>query len=96
MHDVCRMKIFGIIMCATILGGQGCATTKNSQDSQTTRSTIKQTETREDVTTAIEGIADAVTGKDIRVKYCPVCGKRYSPRITHCSVDGALLKELEE
>ena len=48
------------------------------------RNLEKQIQTDEDAQTAIEAITDSVGGKDPRVKYCPVTGKRYAPYLEIC------------
>lgn len=48
-----------------------------------------------EVRSAIESVAGAVATKTARVKYCPVCGRRFSPQVNVCPFDGAQLKEVE-
>ena len=43
---------------------------------------------------AVQSVTDALT-QEIIIKYCPVCGKRYSFDFEFCSEDGTLLKILE-
>jgi len=70
----------------------GCQTTslqkKESPDAA-------RSETPQDVRSAIESVAGAVSQGATRIKYCPVCGRRFSPSVTQCPDDGAALKDLE-
>ncbi|HOD12518.1 MAG TPA: hypothetical protein PLO93_02285 [Candidatus Omnitrophota bacterium] len=51
-------------------------------------------ESPNDVRSAIESVAGAVSAA-ARVKYCPTCGRRFSPQVNICPVDGTQLKEVE-
>lgn len=44
---------------------------------------------------AVEAIADSLS-QPVRVKYCPVCGKRYAPTLTECPEHHVELKWVEE
>ncbi len=52
-------------------------------------------ERRAEAVSAIESVAGAVTQKNVKIKYCPVCGRRYSPSQTVCPHDGSELYDLE-
>ncbi len=73
----------------------GCATPRTGIGGRDASGPRKQ-ETNEDIRTAIENISDVVTQKNIRAKYCPVCGRHYSPRVEVCPFDETPLKELDE
>lgn len=62
---------------------------------QKTNDAASKAETQDDVRSAVESVAGAVSRTSVRVKYCPVCGRRFSPSVTICPFDGAELKELE-
>ena len=53
-------------------------------------------ESAADVRSAIESVAGAVTQKKVQIKYCPVCGRRYSPSQAVCPYDQSELKELKD
>ena len=46
--------------------------------------------------TAVGAVADVVSLKGARAKYCPLCGRRYGPGLVSCPKDNAELKEVEE
>ena len=68
----------------------GCATTS----SRTASPPVAPQETVADAATAIDAVADAVTGTQ-QAKYCPVCGRHYSHTLAVCPQDGAALKDIE-
>jgi hypothetical protein len=70
----------------------GCQATSPYQK---THDPSSKAETQQDVRSAVESVAGAVAKTPMRVKYCPTCGRRFSPSVTTCPVDGAELKELE-
>jgi hypothetical protein len=82
------MNVFFVILCVFILGCQSTAPYQK-QDG------VIKTESTQDVRSAIESVAGAVSKMPMRVKYCPVCGKRFSPSVMKCPADGTELKELE-
>jgi len=49
----------------------------------------------EEARQAVETIAQGLGG-EVRVKYCPVTGKRYHPRFKVCPVHGVPLKEVKD
>ncbi len=46
--------------------------------------------------TAVQSVTEAITGKNVSVKYCPVDGKRYSAQLQYCPEHRVLLKNIEE
>lgn len=56
----------------------------------------RPSETVRDVQTAVKSVADSVTFQQVNIKYCPTCGRRYSPEQERCPLDGALLMELKD
>lgn len=54
-----------------------------------------QIRTDKEAQSAVGAISEAVTGMGSTVKYCPVTGKRYSPRIEVCPVHGVALEEVD-
>ncbi len=81
--------IFVIIVFFFISGCQAVATQRNNPSSL-------QVEGAGEIQSAIESVAGAVSKRKIRIKYCPVCGRRFSPDVVQCPFDGAKLKDLEE
>jgi len=53
-------------------------------------------ETPKEAASAVQSVVSGVTGKAVRAKYCPVCGRHYGPRVLTCPADGTILKEIEE
>lgn len=84
------IKILVILLCIFLLGCQSTMPYQKQGEGASGKS-----ETPQDVRRAIESVAGAVSQSPIRVKYCPVCGRRFSPSIVQCPFDGAQLKELE-
>ena len=85
------MRLMYLSLGITFL--MGCAT---SPSVTKTSLSSKKEETVQDVRSAVESVADAVTGKDACVKYCPVCGRHYSCRVNICPFDQAPLKKVQE
>ncbi|MDD3375635.1 MAG: hypothetical protein PHY73_07955 [Candidatus Omnitrophica bacterium] len=83
-----RNKFF-IILLISCISFWGCQTT--SSDKSLSRPKEKAT----DVQSAIEAVADVMTTHKAQIKYCPVCGKRFSPSVETCSEDGTKLQFLE-
>lgn len=44
----------------------------------------KQIRKDKEAQTAVQVIADSITNANVKIKYCPVCGKRFSPHISIC------------
>jgi len=84
------MKVIFIFLIFTMLGCQSTAAYKKDMGN-----VPATTETPQDVRSAVESVAGAVSKTPARVKYCPVCGRRFSPSVTQCPADGTALKELE-
>ncbi|MFH1360349.1 MAG: hypothetical protein ABIJ41_04850 [Candidatus Omnitrophota bacterium] len=73
----------------------GCASSPN-RSNQDTASNANPKETTQDVRSAVEAIADSVSGQKVQVTYCPLCGRHYSGRVKICPVDQTPLEILEE
>ena len=56
----------------------------------------RQIQEDEETRSAIKTIRENLSGSQARVKYCPVCGRRYSPHLKTCPIHGVELKELQE
>ena len=56
----------------------------------------RQMQSDEDARQAVETITESLSGGAAKVKYCPICGRRYSPHMKTCPVHGVELKELTE
>lgn len=56
----------------------------------------RQIKTDPQAKTAVENITDALSGKHVNIKYCPVDGKRYAARLKVCPEHDVELKFLEE
>ncbi len=56
----------------------------------------KDLRTNKDARSAIQSITDSMSRKTVKVKYCPVTGRRYAPRVVICPVHKVKLKLLEE
>ena len=80
--------IFALLMVFVL----GCQSTSPYQKTEVTP---LKTETQKDVRSAIESVAGAVAITPLRVKYCPTCGRRFSPSVSTCPFDKTELKELE-
>ena len=55
----------------------------------------KQLRSDPEAQSAVKAISNSMSGKNIRVKYCPVCGRRYDPKIEKCPIHGVELKLIE-
>ncbi|MFA6378410.1 MAG: hypothetical protein WCX16_01330 [Candidatus Omnitrophota bacterium] len=84
------MKFILILLIVAMVGCQSTSVYKKEEVDVSSRE-----ETPGDVRSAVESVAGAVSKKPARVKYCPICGRRFSPSVVQCPVDGADLKELE-
>ena len=80
--------IFILLLCGMLTGCQACSSCRAK--------TPQQMEDPEDIQSAIDAVAGSVTQTNLRIKYCPTCGRRYSPNRKVCPQDGAVLKELTE
>ena len=68
----------------------GCQTTAlQKKENAATVKSIKEAQS------AVESLKGAVTPTQVRVRYCPVCGRRFSPSVNQCPFDKTELKELE-
>ena len=59
-------------------------------------SLAKELRNDKEAQSAIKKITNSVSNKNIRVKYCPLTGKRYAPNILICPEHGVELKWVEE
>ena len=59
------------------------------------KSLQKQIREEPQTQSAVQNISDAMSGKAVAVKYCPVTGKRYAADITVCPVHNVALKLVE-
>ena len=82
-----KKKFFIILLVCFLFAG--CQTTASS------KSAAQSSEKTMDVRSAIEAVADVMTTNEVKIKYCPVCGRRFSPSVETCPYDGATLKILE-
>ena len=69
-----------------------CSTIPQQKEKKET----KAKETPKDIETAVGGIVNTITGKKMRVKYCPLCGRHYSYNLESCPKDRTTLQEIEE
>ena len=44
---------------------------------------------------SVGAISDAIVNTGKKIKYCPVTGKRYSPKLIKCPIHDVMLKEVE-
>ena len=56
------------------------------------RNLQEQMRTDKDAQSAVQAISGSVSGKNVKVKYCPVGGERYAPHIETCPVHGVRLE----
>lgn len=63
---------------------------------QPAASGARPSENARDVKTAVKSVADTITAQKVLIQYCPMCGRRYSPDVEHCPIDGSALKELQD
>ena len=83
------MRYFIIFLTIVVVGCQSVPSPKKNDGARGTK------ETPQDVRSAVESVAGAISQNATRVKYCPVCGRRFSPSVTQCPDDGTVLKDLE-
>jgi hypothetical protein len=81
------MKILLFILFLSCLGCQTVG--GHGRDQSSSR------QGRAEAVSAIESVAGAVTQRNVKIKYCPLCGRRYSPSQTVCAHDGSELLYLE-
>ncbi len=74
------MRYLIVVLCVLMMGCQTTAKPKSSgQDLQSVLSDVKK----------------SFNMQDVKVKYCPVCGKHYSGHLETCPVDQAKLLPIE-
>jgi hypothetical protein len=56
----------------------------------------KQLRTDTETQSAVQTITDTISGKDLKVKYCPVTGKRYAYQLQLCPIHNVELKVVED
>ncbi|HBG61502.1 MAG: hypothetical protein A2Y03_06040 [Omnitrophica WOR_2 bacterium GWF2_38_59] len=59
------------------------------------RNLVKDIKNDEEARSAINVVADSISNKQLRVKYCPVTGKRYAASLSICPVHNVELKWVE-
>ena len=77
-----------LFLCGILAGCQACSSCRADAP--------QHGEDPQDRQSAINSVAESVTQTKLHIKYCPVCGRRYSPSREVCPRDGATLKELTE
>jgi len=87
------MRILFLFICLlSFVGCQTCSSCRVSSPKEISSAT----ESDQEVQSAIESVADAMTQAKIYIKYCPICGRRFSPTQEKCPYDGSTLKDLKE
>lgn len=81
------MRLFLIFIVVLLVGCQATSSQKK-EDALKVRSL-------EETQSAVDSLKGAVTPTQAHARYCPVCGKRFSPSVTQCPFDQATLKEVE-
>ncbi len=87
-----RVGNMALVGLMGVLFFSGCAT---SQKKGTIQGDLKRESPRE-ITDSLQKVSGAVTKKGIRAKYCPICGRHYSPRVQRCPFDNSPLKVIKE
>jgi len=64
--------------------------------SQQLRELSRQIQEDEEAGRAVRAISGTLDGSSPKVKYCPICGKRFSPKMKVCPIHQVELKEVEE
>ncbi|MFA5059007.1 MAG: hypothetical protein WC676_00055 [Candidatus Omnitrophota bacterium] len=59
------------------------------------QSTDKRT-APEEAQSAVGVVAEAISGQNIKSKYCPLCGRHFSSRVENCPKDNTKLLEVED
>ncbi|GEM_PF-1939584 len=83
-----RAIVFAVVLVA--MGG--CAATAHKKDS----SAAQPPETQKEIQTAVGTIVNTVSGKQVSVRYCPVCGKHYSAKLGVCPKDDSPLRDVAQ
>ena len=60
------------------------------------RDLSKEIRNDKEAQSAVQSIKDSILPSEVRVKYCPVCGKRYSPKFEKCSECHVILKDVSD
>lgn len=81
------MRFLFILFMVLLVGCQATSSQKK-EDAVKVRSL-------EETQSAVESLKGAVTPTQGSAKYCPVCGRRFSPSVTQCPFDQATVKEVE-
>lgn len=74
----------------------GEAVSGRSLSEEELRDVARQIQSDPQARDAVETITENLTGAKRKVKYCPVCGKRFSPHLTICPEHQVELKEIED
>ena len=60
------------------------------------RALVKDLRSDEEARTAVQAIAEGMTPQKIVIKFCPICGKKYSPHLLTCPEHAVELQSVEE
>lgn len=81
---------------AAALGTVVGAISGQNVDQEQLHKTVREIRRDPEARQAVEAMTRSMGGTDVKVKYCPVDGKRYSPSLKICPEHGIELKPLEE
>jgi len=82
------MRFLLIFFVLLFVGCQATSAQQKEENAQKAKN-IKETES------VVGSLTGAVTPGQARVRYCPACGRRFSPSVNQCPFDKTELKELE-
>lgn len=80
------MKFFTIFLMVFLAG---CQTLSQKNSDGVKMKDVKETKE------IVGSLSGAMTPGKASTRYCPVCGRRFSPSVKVCPFDNAELKELE-
>lgn len=80
----------------TALGTMGGALTGKELSEKELSQIAKQIRKDKEAESAVKAITESVSGKQIQVKYCPICGQRFDPSVEICPVHNVNLEFLEK
>ena len=80
---------------AAALGSVVGAISGKDVDEQDLRDLSRQIQQDPQAQQAIESVANAVSGTDLKLKYCPVDGQRFSAKFMVCPQHNVALQELQ-
>ncbi len=55
----------------------------------------KQIQKDPEAQSAVRVISNSMSGKNVRIKYCPLCGRRYDAKFEECPIDKTKLEWVE-